>query len=152
MQNIWNLTSFDVFSKVNLNQDLYVLVHVLKRILDNSQSVLKKSKLLFSFTRSRSRSRPKTGRLRKPDLNRKEGQVPCRASCFEEQDELHPDDLKEKDEFILFFKISQGKIASATRNLINFSPQTEATTFAFSFVFILLLLYRVGFQSPTTAI
>ena len=32
---------------------------------------------------------------------------------FEEQDELHQDDLKEKDEFIRFFKIVQGKIASA---------------------------------------
>ena len=31
-----NLTSFDVFSKVNKKYDLHVLVHVLKRILDNS--------------------------------------------------------------------------------------------------------------------
>ena len=36
MQNIWNLTSFDVFSKIILKKDLYVLVHVLERILDNS--------------------------------------------------------------------------------------------------------------------
>ena len=43
------------------------------------------------------------------------------------------------DEFILFFKIVIGKIASAARNLINSSPQTEAMTFVFSSVFILLL-------------
>ena len=40
MQITWNLTSFDVFSKVNINYDLYVLVlysvHELQRILDNS--------------------------------------------------------------------------------------------------------------------
>ena len=30
------LTSFDVFSKVNIKYDLHVLVHVLERILDNS--------------------------------------------------------------------------------------------------------------------
>ena len=34
-QITWNFTSFDVFSKVNINYDLYVLVHVLERILDN---------------------------------------------------------------------------------------------------------------------
>ena len=37
--------------------------------------------------------------------------IPCRASCFamvwfEEKDELHQDDFKKKDEFILFFKIA----------------------------------------------
>ena len=32
------------------------------------------------------------------------------------------DDLKEKDEFTLFFKIVLGKIASAAMNLINSSP------------------------------
>ena len=58
---------------------------------------------------------------------------------FELKDELHQEDLKEKDEFILFFKIALGKIASAARNLINSSPQTEVTTFTFSSVFILLL-------------
>ena len=31
---------------------------------------------------------------------------------------MHHDDLKEKDEFILFFKIVHGKIASAARNWI----------------------------------
>ena len=42
------------------------------------------------------------------------------------------DDLKEKDEIILLFKIVIGKTASATKKLINSShPQTEATTFAF---------------------
>ena len=50
--------------------------------------------------------------------------------------------MKEKDEFILFFKIVLGKIASAARNLINSSPQTKATTFAFSSVFILLLCVK----------
>ena len=35
---------------------------------------------------------------------------------FALQDELHQDDLKDKDEFILFFKIVLGKTASATRN------------------------------------
>ena len=34
---------------------------------------------------------------------------------------LQQDDLKEKNEFILFFKIGLGKIASAARNLINSS-------------------------------
>ena len=47
--------------------------------------------------------------------------------------------ILKKDEFIQFFKIVLGKIASAARNLIDSSPQTEATTFAFSSVFILLL-------------
>ena len=32
----WNLTSFDVFSNVNIKYDLHVLVHMLERILDNS--------------------------------------------------------------------------------------------------------------------
>ena len=62
---------------------------------------------------------------------------------------LYQDDLKEKDEFILFFKIVIGKIASAAKNWIHFypqieattnwthsSPKTESTTFAFSSVFI----------------
>ena len=70
--------------------------------------------------------------------------IPCRTSCFalgrfEEQDELHQDDLKERDEFILFFKIVLGKIACAARNCINSAPQTAATTFSFSSVYILLL-------------
>ena len=67
---------------------------------------------------------------------------------FELQDELHQENLKEKHEFILFFKIVLGKIASAARNLINSSPQTEATTFASSSVFILLLCCRF-ISSPT---
>ena len=41
--------------------------------------------------------------------------------------------------FILLFKIFLGKTASAARNLIQFFRQTEATTFAFYSVFILLL-------------
>ena len=61
--------SFDVFSKVNINYDLYVLVHVLERILDNSYSVFKNSKIILSFIRSWGRSRPKKGRLRNPAAN-----------------------------------------------------------------------------------
>ena len=41
--------------------------------------------------------------------------------------------------FILFFESSKCKSASMARNWINSVPQTAATTFAFSFVFILLL-------------
>ena len=66
--------------------------------------------------------------------------IPCSASYFalddlKKKDELHRDDLKEKDEFIKFFKIVLGKIASAARN----AHQTAATTFAFFSVFVLLL-------------
>ena len=48
--------------------------------------------------------------------------IPCRTgyfawAAFEEQDEVHQGDLKEKDEFILFFKNRPiGKMASAARN------------------------------------
>ena len=35
---------------------------------------------------------------------------------------MHQDNLKEKDEFILFFKIAIGKIARAARKLINSYP------------------------------
>ena len=69
--------------------------------------------------------------------------IPCLASCFalgdlnDMYDELRQDDLKEKDEFILFFKIVLGKIARVARNLINSFPQTEATTIACFSVFIL---------------
>ena len=45
---------------------------------------------------------------------------------------MHQNDLKEKDEFIKFFKIVLGKIASAARN----AHQTAATTFAFFSVFV----------------
>ena len=45
--------------------------------------------------------------------------IPCRAIAVLPRtilkEDLHQDDLKEKDEFILFFKIVQGKIASAAR-------------------------------------
>ena len=64
---------------------------------------------------------------------------------------MQQDDLKEKDEYILFFKIVPGKIVNAARNWINSSPQTEATTFTFSFVFILLPWRKgmeVGNQKP----
>ena len=44
-----------------------------------------------------------------------------------------------KDEFIIFFKWSWWKIASAARNWINSVPQTSATTFTFFSVFTLLL-------------
>ena len=48
-------------------------------------------------------------------------------------------DWEEKVEFILFFQIERGKTASEVRNLINFALQTDATTFAFASVSILLL-------------
>ena len=62
--------------------------------------------------------------------------IPCRASFFTQ------DDFEEQDELILFFqiilvqfillfKIILGKTASAARNLVNSSPQREATTFTF---------------------
>ena len=47
--------------------------------------------------------------------------------------------MKDKDDFILFFKIVLGKIASAERDRITSFPKTEATTFAFSSVFFLRL-------------
>ena len=49
-------------------------------------------------------------------------------------------------QFILFFKLSKCKIASVARNGIISFPQTAATTFAFSSVFILLLLYGPSFS------
>ena len=49
-----------------------------------------------------------------------------------------------KVEFSLFFQIDRGKTASAARNWINSAPQTEATTFAFASVSILLLCMHVG--------
>ena len=45
--------------------------------------------------------------------------------------------MKKKDDFILFFISSWGKIASTARNWINYVTQTAATTFAFSSVYIL---------------
>ena len=64
---------------------------------------------------------------------------------------LHHDDMKEwiwtapgcyeeKDEFLLFFKLSWCKVANATGNLINSVLQTTPTTFAFSSVYIILLM------------
>ena len=46
-----------------------------------------------------------------------------------------------KEELILFFKSSQGKIDSTAGKLINSVPQTTATTFAFSSVSILILCF-----------
>ena len=62
--------------------------------------------------------------------------IPCRASCFAqddfgEYDELHQD-CKRKGLIKHIFHNLPGKKASAARNLINSSLQTEATTFAFS--------------------
>ena len=59
--------------------------------------------------------------------------IPCRASYFalvylEEQGELN-----------LFFQIVWGKTAGAAKNWINSAPQTDATTFAFASLSILLL-------------
>ena len=48
--------------------------------------------------------------------------LPRRLFCtgrLELQDELHQDDLKEKDEFIPFFKIVQGKIVNVQKNFIS---------------------------------
>ena len=42
----------------------YVLVHVLERILDHSQSALKNFNIMFSFTKSRSRLRVENSRSR----------------------------------------------------------------------------------------
>ena len=47
--------------------------------------------------------------------------------------------IVEKDEFILFFKLSLCKIASAARSWPICAPQAAATTFVFSSVFILRL-------------
>ena len=61
---------------------------------------------------------------------------------------------EELDEFIPFFKTSWCKIASALRNWTNSVPQTAATIFAFSSVFILLLLgeYHVVFRQGMTIV
>ena len=45
---------------------------------------------------------------------------------------IAPGWYEERNEFILFFKSSWCKIASAARNWINSVPQTATTTFAFS--------------------
>ena len=55
---------------------------------------------------------------------------------------LHQDWLGEEDEFILVFISSWCKIAGVARNWIILSPQTAATTFAFSSVFIFLVWSR----------
>ena len=57
------------------------------------------------------------------------------------------DDMKEKDEFILFFKIVLGKTSSAARNWLNSFPQTEATTVAFSSVSLILQIIRALTQA-----
>ena len=48
-------------------------------------------------------------------------------------------DLEEKVQFILFFQTDGGKTASAARNWRNVAPQTDATTFSFAYVSILLI-------------
>ena len=75
--------------------------------------------------------------------------IPSRASCF-----VYRTILKNRmnssfsfksfrcNSSYILFKIVLGKIAYAARNWINSSPQTEAMTFAFSSVFILLLCTR----------
>ena len=55
--------------------------------------------------------------------------------------EIHPVYLEETVEFNRFFQIDRDKTASAARNLTNFAPQTDATTFAFASVSILLLCH-----------
>ena len=62
---------------------------------------------------------------------------------------LHWDNFEEYDKFIIFFKSSlcnssyssnrSCATARATRNCVNYVPQTEATTFYFSSEFLLLL-------------
>ena len=61
---------------------------------------------------------------------------------------MHQDDLKENDEFVLFFKIDLGKIDNGARNLINSSPPplTEATTFAFSSVVSFFYVYSTKYE------
>ena len=81
--------------------------------------------------------------------------IPCGPSCFAS------DNFEEYDEFVFFqiilvpfillFKIVLGKTASAARNRIQFFRQTEATTFAFYSVFILLLC-RCPSQSNTMSL
>ena len=80
--------------------------------------------------------------------------IPSRASCF-----VYRTILKNRmnssfsfksfrcNSSYILFKIVLGKIAYAARNWINSSPQTEAMTFAFSSVFILLLCTRTP-RSP----
>ena len=48
---------------------------------------------------------------------------------------MHQNDLKEKDEFILFFKIILGKIASAARNWIQFFPPNRSDDLCLFFCF-----------------
>ena len=69
---------------------------------------------------------------------------PCRASYFalgriwRKDGWIHPFLLIILVQFIIFFKSSYCKIASAPRNSV---PNTAVTTFAFSSVFILLLCF-----------
>ena len=73
------------------------------------------------------------------------GGIPCRASCFLLSDELKNRtnctriNLKKMMNSSYSSKSSSAKVASVAKNLIIFVPQTEAMTFAFSSVFILLL-------------
>ena len=47
--------------------------------------------------------------------------------------------LEETVEFIIIFQMDRGKTASAARNWTKSAPQTEATTFVFAILSILLL-------------
>ena len=58
---------------------------------------------------------------------------------FEEWKESHREDFEKRINSSYSSKASKYKIASGTRSWINSVPQTAATTFAFSSVFILLL-------------
>ena len=58
---------------------------------------------------------------------------------WETQQDHHQVSSVYLDEFILFLQIGRGKTDSAARNWIKSAPQTDATTFAFASLSILLL-------------
>ena len=99
-----------------------------------------------------------TYHLQEKDKDRREGKG--RRCWLEDKGYFTPGWFEGKDEFVLFFlwslcnssyssygpganhpvlQIALVQIDSAARNLINSVPQAAVTTFAFSFVFILLL-------------
>ena len=69
-------------------------------------------------------------------------------TCWSAIFSIHPFRQVANILFILFFKSSWCKIASAARNWIYSVAQTEATTFAFSSVFTLLLWSWPGHHFP----
>ena len=90
----------------------------------------------FFFAQKRRRK----GKDRRFCLEDKINSIPCRASCFPPGrfwgiGWYHPF----LQIILVFFNSSHCKTASAAMNLTNYVPQTAATTFAFSTVFILLL-------------